>query len=81
MKHNRDYALCCGGGGDLEVVDANLPVEIGKNIIKQAREIKADTLITSCQQCKRTLVNALEKEDKLEIMDILELVVTSAKIS
>ncbi|MDI6800150.1 MAG: (Fe-S)-binding protein [Actinomycetota bacterium] len=74
MKHNREYALCCGGGGDLEVVDAKLPVEIGKKVIEQAEETGADILITSCQQCKRTLVNAVSKESKLKVMDILEVV-------
>ncbi len=74
MKHNREHALCCGGGGDLEVVDAKLPVEIGKKVIEQAEAAGAEILITSCQQCKRTLVNAVSKESKLKVMDILEIV-------
>lgn len=77
MKHSREYALCCGGGGDLEVVDAPLPTELGKKVIQEAEAIKVDVLITSCQQCKRTLVNALNGDSGLKVMDILELVLES----
>jgi len=79
MKHNQEYALCCGGGGDLEIVEAELPVKIGKKVIEQAEEVKAEALITACQQCKRTLVNAAGKGSKLKVMDILELVVEAAE--
>jgi heterodisulfide reductase subunit D len=79
MKHSREYALCCGGGGDLEVVDAPLPTELGKRVIEEAEAIKVDVLITSCQQCKRTLVNALNGENSLKVMDILELVVEATE--
>lgn len=81
MKHNREYALCCGGGGDLEVVDATLPVKIGKKVIEQAEDIKVEAIVTSCQQCKRTLVNAVGKDSKLEVVDILELVVKAAGLN
>jgi len=56
----QEHALCCGGG-DLEIVEAELPVKIGKKVIEQAEEVKAEALITACQQCKRTLVNAAGK--------------------
>jgi heterodisulfide reductase subunit D len=75
MRYNMAHALCCGGGGDLEIVDAELPLKLGRKVIEESKRVKAEILITSCQQCKRTLVNALPKEDSLKVMDIVEFVV------
>jgi heterodisulfide reductase subunit D len=72
MRWSKEYALCCGGGGDLEVVDAKIPTEIGRKVIEQAKETGAEILVTSCQQCKRTLNSA--RGDGIEVVDVAELV-------
>jgi len=74
MDNNREFALCCGGGGDLEIVDEKLPGEIAKVVVEEAKETGASVLVTACQQCKRSLAGAAEKEGGIEVLDILELI-------
>lgn len=75
MQWNREKSLCCGGGGDVEIVDENLPVEIGKQVIEEAERVGAEILVTACQQCKRTLLKAAKAaKSNVKVMDIAELV-------
>jgi heterodisulfide reductase subunit D len=81
MRLNREKALCCGGGGDVEVADENFPSTIAKQLISLAKETGAGTIVTACQQCKRTMVKALSKEgaetSSLKVIDLAELVIRS----
>ena len=81
MRFNREKALCCGGGGDVEVVDENFPGQIAKQLISLATETGAETIVTACQQCKRTMLKALSKEapefSRLKVVDLAELVLKS----
>jgi len=81
MRFNREKALCCGGGGDVEVVDENFPGAIAKQLISLAKETGAETVVTACQQCKRTMLKALAKEtperSPLKVVDLAELVLKS----
>jgi len=81
MRFNREKALCCGGGGDVEVVDENFPGTIAKQLISLAKETGAETVVTACQQCKRTMLKALSKESPerspLKVVDLAELVLKS----
>jgi heterodisulfide reductase subunit D len=68
-------ALCCGGGGDIEILDPDLSTAVSMDIIDEAAEIKVDTVITACQQCKRVLKGASQRsEAKPRVLDISELV-------
>ena len=78
LENSRDRATCCGGGGNVEAVDSSLAGSIAK--IKALEIIKtgADIVVTSCQQCVRTILQALKKEgSKIKTMDISELVLMS----
>ena len=81
MRFNREKALCCGGGGDVEVVDENFPGTIAKQLISVAKETGAGTIVTACQQCKRTMLKSLSKEgpehSPLKVIDLAELVLRS----
>jgi len=81
MRFNREKALCCGGGGDVEVVDENFPGTIAKQLISLAKETGTGTVVTACQQCKRTMLKALSKEaperSPLKVVDLAELVLKS----
>ena len=75
MEGNRENCACCGGGGNLEMIDANLSKEIAGAKIKQVLDTGADAVITSCQQCVRTMKSYVRlNKIKLEVMDIVELV-------
>ncbi len=75
MVENRQEALCCGGGGNLEAVDPELTAAIARRRLAQAEETSARMLITPCQQCKRTLSAAARRErSRLKVFDLAEYV-------
>ena len=75
MADNREMSLCCGGGGDAEMADAELTAAVGKRRILQAQDAGAKVVISACQQCKRTLAEAARKNRiRIRAMDITELV-------
>ncbi len=75
MRYNKRLSMCCGGGGDVEMLDENLPPKVGVSVIEEAEKTGAEILATACQQCKRTLMKAAkEKGSKIKVVDIAELV-------
>jgi heterodisulfide reductase subunit D len=75
MQHNRENCLCCGGGGNLEMIDANLSAEIAKTKVTEALATQADTVVTACQQCVRTMNTYVRRNKiKLEAIDIVQLI-------
>jgi heterodisulfide reductase subunit D len=74
MKENREHALCCGGGGDVEMADAEVAHAVGRSRMLQAQETGAELIVTACQQCKRTLLGAARKNKiRIRTVDIAEL--------
>ena len=74
MKDHREQALCCGGGGDVEMADADVAKAVGRTRMLQAQETGADLIITACQQCKRTLLGAARANKiRIRTLDISEL--------
>lgn len=74
MKDHHEYALCCGGGGDVEMADAEVSAAVARRRLGQAQETGADFIITACQQCKRTLLGAARKEKvRIRTLDVSEL--------
>ncbi|MBW2428052.1 MAG: (Fe-S)-binding protein, partial [Deltaproteobacteria bacterium] len=75
MSHNRENCLCCGGGGNLEMIDSKLSGEIAKAKIDEVTATGAQAVVTACQQCVRTM-NTYVRRNKLslEVMDIVQLV-------
>ncbi len=75
MKDNREMSLCCGGGGDVEMADADLTSAVARRRLAQVEETGVRYLISACQQCKRTLATAARRNKvRLKVLDILELV-------
>ncbi len=75
MADSREGAMCCGGGGNLEAVDAALSSAIAGRRLAQALETGATALVTSCQQCKRTLANAARRQrSRIKVYDLTEFV-------
>jgi heterodisulfide reductase subunit D len=78
MKDTREYALCCGGGGDVEMADAETAAAVAARRMGQAQDTGAGFIITACQQCKRTLLGAARKEKiRIRTLDISELMLES----
>lgn len=77
MEENRRYALCCGGGGDVAMVNQELVDAVARTRLQQAKATEAQVLVSACQQCKRTLMGAARQEKvRMRILDIVELVAT-----
>ncbi len=75
MADNREYALCCGGGGDVEMADYDLVAAVSKRRLQQAQDTGAQVLLSACQQCKRTLTACARREKvRMRILDVVELV-------
>ena len=78
LENNREYTTCCGGGGNVESIDAELSANIASIKAKEIIATGADIGTTSCQQCIRTIATALKKEkSRIKAMDISQLVLDS----
>lgn len=75
LPHRRENGMCCGGGGNLEMVDPDLAAKIAKAKIDEVLATGAQAVVTSCQQCVRTMMSYVKRNKiKLEVLDIVQLV-------
>jgi heterodisulfide reductase subunit D len=75
LPRNRENCQCCGGGGNLEMMDARLSSEIAKRKIEEVLSTGAQAVVTSCQQCVRTMTTYVKRNKvPLDVMDITQLV-------
>jgi len=73
MRFTGEDSKCCGGGGNMEMVNPELSSNIAGRRINEAVETGAEYLLSSCQQCKRTLQNAARKtRARIKVLDLLE---------
>jgi heterodisulfide reductase subunit D len=76
LEKNSAQSICCGGGGNLEVADPNLSGMVAQKKIEQIQKTGAKTVVTSCQQCVRTIKSkARTQKIDLNVLDIAELVI------
>jgi len=75
MEGHKEQCKCCGGGGNLEMVDPELSSALAQAKIKEIQATGTETVITSCQQCVRTIMTtARRKKIPVTAMDITEFV-------
>jgi heterodisulfide reductase subunit D len=75
LPQNRENCQCCGGGGNLEMIDAGLSAAIAKRKIEQVISTGADAVVTSCQQCVRTMTTYVKRNKvPVDVLDITQLV-------
>ncbi|UCD72409.1 MAG: (Fe-S)-binding protein [Syntrophobacterales bacterium] len=75
LENNRAQSVCCGGGGNLEMVDSGLTGTVAQNKIEEIKRTGAKTVVTSCQQCIRTIKGrARRQKADLTVYEITELV-------
>jgi heterodisulfide reductase subunit D len=75
MEHHHEYSLCCGGGGDVEMADADLTAAVARRRIEEAKATESQVLLSACQQCKRTLAIAARRDKvRVRVMDVAELI-------
>jgi Fe-S oxidoreductase len=74
MSMNREAALCCGGGGDVETADPDVPVQVAAKRVVQVEATGAKYVASACQQCKRTLQEGARKNRiRVRAVDVVEL--------
>lgn len=75
LPRNRENCQCCGGGGNLEMIDAKLSAKIAGKKIEEVLATGAQAVVTSCQQCVRTMTTYVRRNKiSLEVLDITQLV-------
>ncbi len=77
MYDNREYALCCGGGGGRIWMETKVGERFSDMRMEQALEAGASILAVACPYCMVNFedsVLTLDKGDIIEIKDIAELV-------
>jgi len=75
MQDHRERALCCGGGGDVEMGEPTLTAAVAKRRLGQAQATGAQVIVSACQQCKRTMAGAVRKEKaRMKVLDVTEVV-------
>ncbi len=80
MASHAEDAMCCGGGGDVEISDREVTGQVGVLRMQQAQETGAEAVVSACQQCKRTLLNgARQGKIRMRVFDISELVLESTR--
>jgi len=78
MRFNRENAICCGGGGNLEMNDSALSGKVAQLRVSQALDTKAGIIISACQQCKRTLQGgARSMRARIKVMDLSEFLINA----
>jgi Fe-S oxidoreductase len=67
MTPNRDYNLCCGGGGGLVALEnEEFREETGKAKVNQIKETGATLVATGCENC-HTQLNFLNDKYRMEV--------------
>ncbi len=78
MRHNKEYALCCGaGGGQMFKETEEGDKEIFIERIEEAIETGADIVATACPFCMTMMTDGIKyknKEEEIKNYDIAELV-------
>jgi heterodisulfide reductase subunit D len=75
LENNRAQSVCCGGGGNVEMVDSGLSGSVSQKKIEEIQRTGTKTVVTSCQQCVRTIKARVRRQKiDLNVLDITELV-------
>ncbi|MGE5541480.1 MAG: (Fe-S)-binding protein, partial [Bacillota bacterium] len=73
MRFHGMDSKCCGGGGNLEMNDPALSGGVAMSRLAQALNTGATVVVSSCQQCKRTLQGAARREKaRVKVQDVAE---------
>nr|HID14344.1 (Fe-S)-binding protein [Anaerolineae bacterium] len=74
MSLVRESALCCGGGGDVEMADPGVTLGVAAQRLAQVQATGAKHVASACQQCKRTLQEGARKNRiRVQAIDVMEL--------
>jgi len=76
LPTNRKFSVCCGGGGNVEMTDADLSAQVAQMKLDAIRSVGAEMVVSACQQCVRTMATRAKRtKTDLAVKDLTELVV------
>ena len=74
LANNRNLSVCCGGGGNVEMVDPELSQAIASMKIAEIQATGAEAVVSSCQQCLRTIATRARRQNlDLKVLDLTQL--------
>lgn len=80
LPRQRENCQCCGGGGNLEMIDAELSAAVAARKMEEVVSTGAQAVVTTCQQCVRTMTTyAKRNKVPVEVMDLTQLVQKALK--
>jgi heterodisulfide reductase subunit D len=80
LSKNRENCQCCGGGGNLEMIDGELSSAIAARKMEEVVSTGAHVVVSTCQQCVRTMTTyAKRNKVQIEVMDLTQLVQKALK--
>ncbi|MFX0185544.1 MAG: (Fe-S)-binding protein [Candidatus Hodarchaeota archaeon] len=78
LENSKAQSICCGGGGNIQMIDAALSGSLAQKKIGEIQETNVNIVVTSCQQCVRIIKSRARIQNiDLKVMDITELVLQS----
>jgi Fe-S oxidoreductase len=84
MKHCKSNGLCCGAGGAQMFKDAEKGTkEINIERTEQAIEVNPDIIATGCPFCNTMMTDGVKitnNEEKVEVLDIAEIIAKNNKL-
>jgi len=78
MALNKEKSFCCGAGGGRMFMEEDASSRVNKERIRQAKNVNANTIVTSCPFCKTMLADGLTDET-IDIKDVVDLVSENIK--
>ncbi|MDR2544936.1 MAG: (Fe-S)-binding protein [Methanobrevibacter sp.] len=70
MENIRENSICCGSGGGVKSAYPEISKEIAISRVKEAEDIGAELILTSCPFCKLNL----SENSSIEVLDISEFI-------
>ena len=78
MAANRALANCCGGGGNVEMVNPDLAAAVADRKMEEVMATGAEAVVTSCQQCYRTMATRVRRRNlDIKVLDLTDVIMMS----
>jgi len=78
LPANRALTNCCGGGGNVEMVDPDLAAAVAAKKVEEIMATGAEAVVSSCQQCLRTILTSVRRQKlDLKVLDLTDIVMMS----